>query len=573
MKPLSRRDFLKNASAAIGVAAAGATALGLAGCDTGDSGGTGGTGNQPTGPAGLPGTWEAETDIIIVGAGAAGLAAGITVADEGLGQAIILEAAPEGFEGGNSRTSAQIMFIPDDVNGAVTYQTNLNGDYVVEKELLEAWATELVQNVEWMNSFDADMDSIPLFAPEYPDVAGSETAKTYCIKGGMGGLGNAYAWQFLRDTAKDLNVDIRFEARVTSLIFDSASKEVFGVTTADGKNYKANKGVILACGGFENNPDMMRNYYTIGFPGVGFVGSPFNRGDGITMAQQVGAELWHMNNFAGPYFGTRTVDEAGLPTDVAKSNMILYNPSFRDKDFIFLGVDGRRYMNEDTFGQARHGKVMRAGTYVTMPTPTPGWCIIGPKTFAAGDIYGASTTSWTSVIDINLAKTNQLAVDNGIFTKCDSVADIARVTGLTEAALQATLNKWNSCCDAGYDPEFHRGEDFFDTVGTHGASTTEEGKPAIPAYPIERLDGPYYVFSLIGGILNSQGGPKRNIKGQIIDLNGDPIPRLYGSGELGCVYAYMYNGGGNLSEAISSGRFAARNVGALSGWDLPVPTS
>lgn len=553
---LDRRHFLAGAA----ITALGAATLGLAACDDG-----GQTSSQK--PSFLPDSWDAEADIVIVGAGAAGLAAAITAADEQLGSALILEAAPEGQEGGNSRVSAQIMFIPDEVQGAITYQTNLNGNYVVEPELLKVWAEQLVQNVEWMDKFGANMGSIPLFAPEYPDVDGSNVAKTYCINGGMSGLAGGKAWQFLRDTANSLGVQIEFSARVTDLIFDPATKEVFGVSTAEGKHYKANKAVILSCGGFENNPDLMKTHYTIGYPGVGFVGSPYNRGEGIMMAEQIGAQLWHMNNFAGPYFGTNAMDKTKMEAQVADSNFILYNPSFGDKDFIFLGVDGKRYMNEDTFGQARHGKVMRGGTYVTMATPTPGWCVFGQKTFEAKDFYGGGGSSWIGLFGYNLAATNQQGVDNGIITKCESAADLAKVTGLSVEAMQATMDNWNKCCADGFDPEFHRGEDFFDTVGTHGASSVEAGAPAIPAYPIEKIEPPFYVMSLIGGILNSQGGPKRDTNGQIIDTKGNPIPRLFGSGELGCVYAYMYNGGGNLSEAISSGRFAARNAGQLDGWD------
>jgi hypothetical protein len=557
---LSRRAFLKGAASASLGAAGLAAGSALLGCNASAP-----AADKPA--AWLPATWEAQTDVVIIGAGAAGLSAGITMKEEGLGDAIILEAAPEGEEGGNSRVCAQIMFIPDSPQGAVTYQANLNGAYTVEPELLSAWAAELTQNVEWLNGLGAKLGSIPLFAPEYPDVAGSETAKTYCVNGGMPGLANEQAWRFLREYAEDNGVEIRFSSRAKRLIFDPETKEVCGVLTEDGRAFKARKAVILACGGFENNPELMRTYYVVGYPEVGFVGTPYNRGDGILMSQEIGAQLWHMNNFAGPYFGTKTIDKSALPGDLANSNAILYNPAFAAKDFIFLGVDGKRYMNEDTFGQGRHGKVMRGGTYVTQATPFPGWCVFGQKTFDAGDIYGTGGTAWTAVLNKNLAKTNSDAVKNGIFTKCDSVAELAKAMGMDAAVIQKTIDDWNKCCADGYDPQYHRGEDFFDTVGTHGASTTEAGKPAIPAYPIERLEAPFYVFPLNGGILNSQGGPKRNINGEIVDTQGKAIPRLYGSGELGCVYSYMYNGGGNLSEAISSGRFAARNAGKLSGWE------
>jgi len=559
---VSRRDFVRGAAASLGAATLGTAALGLVGCDT----------KEPTPdpiPEWMPKAWEAEADVIIIGAGGAGLSAGITMAYEDLGSAIILEAAPEGHEGGNSRVCAQILFIPDDVRGAIAYQTTLNESYEVEPELIEAWATQLVQSVEWLNKLGANLGTVPLFSPEFPGFPGSENAKTYCVNGGMGGLGRSQAWQFLRDTADDNKVEIRFSHRVVDLVFNPATKEVVGVKTEDGRAFKAKKAVIMSCGGFENSPEYMKTYFPIGYPGTGFIGSPYNRGDGIHMAHDIGAALWHMNNFAGPYFGTRTISDSVFPGDLSKANVITYNPAFGGKDFIFLGADGKRHMNEDTFAQARHGKVKRGGVYVTSPNPSPGWCIIGPKTFAASNIYGGAGTinCWAGIFGINQADTNQNAVDKGVFVKCTNASDIARVTGIDAAAIEKTITTWNTYCDDGYDPDYHRGEPYYDTVGTHGGSAADESKPVIDAYPIERLEAPYYVFSLVGGVLNSQGGPKRNKFGQIVDTRGNGIPRLYGSGEFGTIYSYQYNGGGNFSEAISSGRFAARNAAQLSTWD------
>jgi hypothetical protein len=548
---LSRREFLKGAAIA---GAATASAAALSGC-----GGQAAEGK----PVWMPDAWDAETDVIIVGTGGAGLSAAITLATENLGSAIILEAAPEGQEGGNTRVSSQIMLIPKDVAGAVKYQSNLNGVYEVEPELLEVWATELMNNTDWLNDLGAELGPLPVLSPEFTEVEGGESIQTYGVRG-TEGIGNAVCWNLLRSTADDNNVDIRFDSRVTNLVFNPETKEVLGVKTDDGRVFKAKKGVILACGGFENNPELLRTYYSSGYPEMGFCGTPYNRGDGIYMAQQVGAKLWHMNNFAGPYLSTKTMAKDALPGDLANSNLVFYNPMFYAKDYIFVGCDGKRYMNEDAYLQCRHGKIWQGGTYVTMPTPTPGWCILGPKVFAAGDLYGVeggmNKSAWTGVFGLNKAITNQSAVDNGVFIKCESAADVAKAVGVSVDVIQKTIDDWNASCASGLDAPYHRGEDYFNP-------TSASEKPTIAAYPIERLDPPYYVFSLIGGLLNSQGGPKRNVNAEIVDLDEKAIPRLFGAGELGCIYSYEYNGGGNVSEAIASGRFAARNVAKLTAWD------
>ena len=81
------------------------------------------------------------------------------------------------------------------------------------------------------------------------------------------------------------------------------------------------------------------------------------------------------------------------------------------------------------------------------------------------------------------------------------------------------------------------------------------------------VTAPFYAVALSPTMLNTQGGPRRNIKAQIIRPDGSPIPRLYSSGELGSIYSYLYQGTGNIGECFAFGRIAARNAVADSPWD------
>jgi len=72
--------------------------------------------------------------------------------------------------------------------------------------------------------------------------------------------------------------------------------------------------------------------------------------------------------------------------------------------------------------------------------------------------------------------------------------------------------------------------------------------------------GPYYAIEMSPSMLNTQGGPRRNEKAQIVRPDGSPIPRLYSAGELGSIYSYLYQGTGNIGECLAFGRIAARNV-------------
>ena len=73
-------------------------------------------------------------------------------------------------------------------------------------------------------------------------------------------------------------------------------------------------------------------------------------------------------------------------------------------------------------------------------------------------------------------------------------------------------------------------------------------------------------------MLNTQGGPRRNEKGQIVRPNGTPIPRLYSAGELGSIYSYLYQGTGNIGECLAFGRISGRNAATETPWDRKSPS-
>ena len=141
---VSRRGFVAGAAAATAAAVVGAAGAGAAEAQA----------------------WDAEADIVIVGCGGAGISAAITAVDEGLGSILLLEAAPDGYEGGNTRVSAQVMFCPTSVEGALIYQTNLNGAHTVDEKYLQAWAENLCQNVDWLASQGIETGQTAFFNPE-----------------------------------------------------------------------------------------------------------------------------------------------------------------------------------------------------------------------------------------------------------------------------------------------------------------------------------------------------------------------------------------------------------------------
>jgi predicted oxidoreductase len=81
------------------------------------------------------------------------------------------------------------------------------------------------------------------------------------------------------------------------------------------------------------------------------------------------------------------------------------------------------------------------------------------------------------------------------------------------------------------------------------------------------VEKPFYAVELSPSMLNTQGGPRRNEKGQILRPNRTPIPRLYSAGELGSIYSYLYQGTGNIGECLAFGRVSGRHASAETPWE------
>ena len=248
----------------------------------------------------VPYDWDVEADVVVVGFGAAGVAAAVTAHELGA-EVVILEKAPEGEEGGNTRVAGQGYLNTSSAEAAAAYLTALCGPYTVPEAMVKVWAEEMGRNNAWLESLGGDPQEHqhPPVGIEFPDLPGAQ-----CVHKFHDGptYGYSYTWKRFESLVKERPISILYEAPGRELIQHDLTKEILGVRARRGDKsikVKARRGVVLTCGGFENNQEMIRNY----LPGVPYCytsGSPYNEGDGITMAQSVGADLWHMNNYAGP---------------------------------------------------------------------------------------------------------------------------------------------------------------------------------------------------------------------------------------------------------------------------------
>ena len=485
----------------------------------------------------VPSNWDTEAEIVIVGFGGAGAAASITASDLGA-KVIILEKAPQGRHGGNTKVAAQGYLNPDSIEGAVAYLTAMCGYYKVPEDMVQVWAEEVSKNNEWVLSIGGDPQEHQFqVGIEYPELPGSESTHKF-HHGDI--LGYSETWKFFDKAVQERPIEILYETPGKELIQNDITKEIIGVKAIrDGKPYyvKATKGVILTCGGFENNQEMIRNY----LPGIPYCytnGSPYNEGDGITMAVTVGAELWHMNNFAGPSFALK-VDEY----ETTFSMQALHFSKETPGGMIVIGSNGGRFWDEKY--KTHHGKVKNNGVWAPLTAPCPLYMIFDHTLLTSGPLYDKTPShGWNQMVDqYDWSDSNEAELAKGWIKKADTIEDLADQINHDPAVLQDTINKWNYSCELGEDIEYER---------------------KLMLNPL--VTAPFYAVELSPTMLNTQGGPRRNTNAQIIRPDGSPIPRLYSAGELGSIYSYLYQGTGNIGECFAFGRIAARNAVADSPW-------
>ena len=483
--------------------------------------------------------WDTDADVVIVGFGGAGAAAAVTAHDLGA-KVLMLEKAPEGEEGGNTRVAGQGYLQIYDVDKAITYLNALCGPYAVPQTMVRAWAEEVSRNNDWVSSIGGDPQEHqhqPV-GIEFPELPGADCAHKF-HHGDVVGYSNT--WKAFESAVKRRPIEILYETPGCELIQNGTTREILGIRAEHrGRPYrvKARKAVVLTCGGFENNQEMIRNYLP-GLASCYTTGSPYNNGDGITMAQAVGADLWHMNNYAGPSMALK-VPEYKSPFSMTP----LHHSHEQPGGMIVVGPDASRFCDEKR--HTRHGKVKRHGQWAPMPVPCPMFMVFDHGVFSSGPLYDVKGPSgWGRIIErYQWSRDNAAELERGWIKRAGTIGELASAIGLDAAALEKTILRWNHLCETGKDLDFGRRK-----------MLLRFGSP------------PYYAIELCPAMLNTQGGPRRNERGQILRPDGTPIPRLYSAGELGSIYSYLYQGTGNIGECLAFGRISARNAVAEAPWD------
>lgn len=472
--------------------------------------------------------WDEEADVVVLGFGSAGCAAAIAARDAGA-SVVVLEKMPEGQEGGNTRISGGIWFHNPDIEGQKTYLRSLCGEYPIPEAVISVWSEETAKNTDWITSIGGNAQVHGDYGPEYPELKGSEAYGGYCgIDGQMGG-GRLY--DVLAAAVRARGADVRLDTPGQELVQDPESGEIIGVIAGHAGQtirVRARRGVILATGGFEANPQMVRDYLRL--PDSPVWGSPAGTGDGIKMAQKVGADLWHMDNM---------MSTIGLRAPGFESGFyVAFNFAF---GFLYAGSDGTRCVNE--LPQVGHGQAVLHGNYKIFPDQKM-HVIFDEATRRAGPISMPSDmldVGWNVRIKgYDWSMDNQTEIDKGWIQKADSLTELAGMIGLDPLTLEETVRRYNRACEAKVDEAF--------------------GRAPKTLTPI--VEPPFYAFESAPLLGWSNGGPRRNEKAQVLDPFGAVIPRLYAAGCISSTYSWNKDGGMHIADSFAFGRVAGEVAAA-----------
>ena len=218
--------------------------------------------------------FDATYDVVVLGFGGAGATAARFAADSGA-KVLLVDSAPEGHEGGNTRYAGQVVGAGDDYAKLKQYYKMLTYPIKLNEDMIDTFVSGMVSMPKYFEeylgvrpfSIKNQAKNIPSLAPavagvnEYPEYLGSDT---YDMLGVHAGLADSALWNNLKKqvTKRADNIDIWYHSPASHLLQDTSGK-VIGVQIEREhvlRNIRARNGVVLTTGGFENNQSLIQNY-------------------------------------------------------------------------------------------------------------------------------------------------------------------------------------------------------------------------------------------------------------------------------------------------------------------------
>lgn len=457
---------------------------------------------------------EREAEIVIIGAGGTGLAAAVTAGQEGA-SVIVLET--NGFAGGNLLVSGGVYNSPEpemqakqgieDSPELFMQQTLAGGDNIANPELVRILAYNALDGLNWLKELGNEFEDQVIQAPGALHPRSHNTTAP---------LGSGIIKTYLEHIDKMDNVEILYETKGESLIQEDG--QVVGVIAKnpDGSKLtvKANKGVIIATGGFSKNAQLVMEYRNAEkWPLLDENSVSTNmdsiRGEGIIMAREIGADVVDMDQMQFLYLGQ---PKTGLLSGV-------FNVSAEVT--VFVNKEGKRFVAED----ARRD-------------------VISSAVFAQEDGMMYMLHSAESLSD----PANQLNID-GIpmkelldigaygWKQGDTLEELAKEIGVPAENLVQTIAEYNEAVDTKNDP-------FGRTL-----------------LNVKMAKGPFYAIPRVPALHHTMGGLRIDTLARVLDTKGEPIPGLYAGGEVtGGIHGGNRLGGNAVTDTVVFGRLAAQSA-------------
>ena len=489
-----------------------------------------------------------DTDIVIVGAGGAGMTAAIAAANEGKNVVIVESQA---MVGGNSvrstggmnaaKTPAQdenefaesagvektletaasewagneaITALADTVAGQwAEYQANpvgyfdsvelmeldtlIGGHGTNDPALVEALCSNSADAIAWLSEQGIELTSVSSFG----GASVKRIHRPVDSEGKTISVGS-YMIPLLQAKCEELGVEFIMNTTANEILTDANGAAVgIAATDKNGAAVTVNaKAVILATGGFGANLDMVVEYKP-DLAGFMTTNAPGAQGQGIDMAVAIGA-------------GTVDMDQIQIHPTVEANTAALITEGLRGDGAILVNAEGNRFTDE-------------VGTRDVV---------------SAAEIAQTGSYSWL-VIDQAMADASSVIqgyIKNGYTVTGETYEELAEAMGVDAAAFAATMDKWNAAVAAGVDEEFGR---------------TSFANPLDTA--------PYYAIKVTAGIHHTMGGLTINPQTQVLAGDGTVIDGLYAAGEVtGGVHGGNRLGGTAVADFVVFGRIAGEQAAA-----------